>query len=155
MSDKALGMLKHMRRQIFGHPAPYVEVRGAALSIGVNPGGSECDDLVDELLQAGYIRTYPSPSLTAHGLYRITDRGIAAAQEGLPHSATVEAQEGVGCSVANKLGGAITAYLSEEEQRESPETVEAEPDRAQPRSDAPGPQEGAQRRPWWRRLFGG
>jgi len=81
MSDKALGMLKHMRKQIFGHPAPYVEVRGAAVSIGVNPGGSECDGLVDELLGAGYIRSYPSPSLTAHGLYRMTDRGIAAAQE--------------------------------------------------------------------------
>jgi hypothetical protein len=37
MSDKALGMLKHMRRQIFGHPAPYVEVRGAAVSIGADP----------------------------------------------------------------------------------------------------------------------
>ena len=82
MSEKALGMLKHMQKQIFGHPAPYVEVRGAAVSIGVNPGGSECDDLVDELLEAGYIRTYPSASLTAHGLYRMTDRGIAAAQEG-------------------------------------------------------------------------
>jgi hypothetical protein len=81
MSEKAWRMLKHMRGQIFGHPAPYVEVRGAALSIGVNPGGSECDDLVDELLQAGYLRTYPSPSLTAHGLYRLTDRGIAAAKE--------------------------------------------------------------------------
>ena len=81
MSEKALGMLKHMRRQIFGHPAPYVEVRGAAVSIGVNPGGSECDGLVDELLQAGYIpSTSPSPSLTAHGLYRLTDRGIAAAR---------------------------------------------------------------------------
>jgi hypothetical protein len=82
MSEKTLRMLKHMRRQIFGQPDPYVEVRGAAVNIGVNPGGSECDDLVDELLEAGYIRTYPSPSLTAHGLYRITDRGIAAAQEG-------------------------------------------------------------------------
>ena len=82
MSEKALGMLKHMRRQIFGQPAPYVEVRGAAVSIGVNPGSSECGDLVDELLQAGYIQTYPSPSLTAHGLYRMTDRGIAAALEG-------------------------------------------------------------------------
>ena len=82
MSEKAWGMLKHMRMQILRHPAPYVAVRGAAISIGVNPGGSECDGLVDELLQAGYIRTYPSPSLTAHGLYRITDRGIAAAQEG-------------------------------------------------------------------------
>jgi hypothetical protein len=81
MSEKALRMLKHMRRQIFGHPAPYAEVRGAAVSIGVEPGGSECDGLVDELLQAGYIRNYPSPSLTAHGLYRLTDRGIAAAKE--------------------------------------------------------------------------
>jgi len=81
MSEKALGMLMHMRRQIFGHPAPYVEVRGAAVSIGVEPGGSECDGLVDELLQAGYIRRYPSPSLTAHGLYRLTDLGIGAAKE--------------------------------------------------------------------------
>jgi hypothetical protein len=86
MSDKALGMLKHMQKQIFGHPAPYVVVRGAALSIGVDPSGSECDGLVDELLQAGYIQSYSSPSLTAHGLYRLTDRGIGAketaAQEG-------------------------------------------------------------------------
>ena len=81
MSEKALGMLKHMQQQIFRHPAPYVVVQGAALSIGVDPGGSECDSLVDELLQAGYIRHYPSPSLTAHGLYRLTDRGIAAARE--------------------------------------------------------------------------
>ena len=78
MSEKALGMLKHMRRQIFGQPAPYVVVRGAALSIGVEPGGSECGDLVDELLEAGYIRRYPSSSITAHGLYRLTDQGIAA-----------------------------------------------------------------------------
>jgi hypothetical protein len=81
MSEMALGMLKHMRGQIFGQPAPYVEVRRAAVSVGVDPGGSECDGLVDELLQAGYIRTYPSPSLTAHGLYRLTDSGISAADE--------------------------------------------------------------------------
>jgi hypothetical protein len=81
MSDKAWGMLKHMRMQILSHPAPYVVVRGAAISVGVNPGGSECDGLVDELLEAGYIQSYPSPSLTAHGLYRLTDRGIAATKE--------------------------------------------------------------------------
>jgi hypothetical protein len=78
MSEKAWRMLKHMRMQILRHPAPYVQVRGAALSIGVDPGGSECDGLVDELLHAGYIQTYPTPSLTAHGLYRLTDRGTAA-----------------------------------------------------------------------------
>jgi hypothetical protein len=81
MSEKALAMLKHMRRQIMGQPAPYVAVRGAAVSIGVDPGGIERDRLVDELLQAGYIQSYPSPSLTAHGLYRLTDRGITAAEE--------------------------------------------------------------------------
>ena len=40
--------------------------------------------------------------------------------------------------------------------RESPEaaeTVEQEPDRAEPRSATGGAQEGAQR-PWWRRVFG-
>jgi hypothetical protein len=81
MSEKAWGMLKHMRMQILRHPAPYVVVRGAALSIGVDPSGSECDGLVDELLQAGYIQSYPSPSLTAHGLYRLTDQGVAATKE--------------------------------------------------------------------------
>jgi hypothetical protein len=81
MSDKALGMLRHMRKQILVHPAPYVVVRGAAFSIGVDPSGSECDGLVYELLEAGYIQSYPSPSLTAQGLYRLTDQGIAASRE--------------------------------------------------------------------------
>ena len=40
------------------------------------------------------------------------------------------------------------------EARESHETVEDAPERAEPRSDTPGAQEGA-RRPWWRRMFGG
>jgi hypothetical protein len=40
------------------------------------------------------------------------------------------------------------------EARESPQTVEEEPERAEPRSDAGGAQEGV-RRPWWRRMFGG
>jgi hypothetical protein len=82
MTEKALRMLEHMRRQILGQPAPYVAVRGAAISAGVDPGGSECDDLVDELLRGGHIRRYPSPSLTEHGLYRLTDRGIFAGDEG-------------------------------------------------------------------------
>jgi hypothetical protein len=81
MSEKALRMLKHMRRQILGNPAPYVEVRAAAISAGVAPGGNECSDLVAELLRAGYIQSYPSASLTAHGLYRLTDQGKAAGEE--------------------------------------------------------------------------
>jgi DNA-binding Lrp family transcriptional regulator len=39
---------------------------------------------------------------------------------------------------------------------QAPETVEEDPERAEPHSDAPGAQEGArERRPWWRRLIGG
>jgi hypothetical protein len=81
MSDKALGMLKHMRRQIVRQPARNVAVREAAISIGVDPSGSECHALVEELLRGGHLQRYPSPSLTAHGLYRLTDSGISAADE--------------------------------------------------------------------------
>jgi hypothetical protein len=94
MSQKALTMLIHMRKQIFGQPAPYVQVRGAALSIGVDPIGSECEELVDELLWAGYIQHYPSPSLTAHGLYRLTDSGISAAEADSPDPGSVGRSEG-------------------------------------------------------------
>jgi hypothetical protein len=80
MGDGALEMLRHMRKQIIGRGAPYVQVRSAAISVGLDPGGSECRALVDELLRDGYIQRYPSASLTAHGLYRLTDRGIIAAE---------------------------------------------------------------------------
>ena len=82
MSEKALAMLKHMRKQMLGQRSRCVEVRGAAVSVGVDPGGSECDGLVDELLRDGHLQRYPAPSLTAHGLYRLTELGIAAADEG-------------------------------------------------------------------------
>ena len=91
MHDEALRILMHMRKQILGNPAPYVEVRAAAISVGLDPGGSECRALVDELLRAGYLKRYPSPSLTAHGLYRLPDSGIAAADE----AALVEARRRV------------------------------------------------------------
>jgi hypothetical protein len=40
-----------------------------------------------------------------------------------------------------------------EEEQESPQAVEEEPERAEPRPDASGAQEGAQK-PLWRRIFG-
>jgi hypothetical protein len=42
-----------------------------------------------------------------------------------------------------------------EEEQESPQTVEEEPERAEPRPATGGAQEGTQRRSWWRRVFGG
>jgi len=49
---------------------------------------------------------------------------------------------------------AIEAPATQEESPEDAVTVEEEPERAEPRSYAAGPQEGVQR-PWWRRVFGG
>jgi hypothetical protein len=40
------------------------------------------------------------------------------------------------------------------DERQSPETAEEEPERAETHPDAPSPQEGVQRRSWWRRMFG-
>lgn len=82
MSDKALRMLKHMQRQVARQMTRDASAREAAFSIGVDPEGNECDALVEELLRGGYLEPYPIPTLTAHGLYRLTDRGIAAAGEG-------------------------------------------------------------------------
>jgi hypothetical protein len=82
MSNKAMRMLKHMRRQLRMQETRDASAQSAARSIGVKPEAIEFDGLVDELLQAGYIQSYRSTSLTAHGLYRLTDRGIAAAEEG-------------------------------------------------------------------------
>jgi hypothetical protein len=42
-----------------------------------------------------------------------------------------------------------------QEARESPETARGEPEGAGHQSAAGGAQEGVQRRPWWRRMFGG
>jgi predicted transcriptional regulator len=41
-----------------------------------------------------------------------------------------------------------------EEERESPQTVEEESERAEPQSATARAQEGIQRRSWWRRWFG-
>ena len=85
MSEQALRMLKHMRMQIRmqipiqGTRA--ASVWGAARSIGLKPEEGEFDALLKELLRGGYIEPYPSPSLAAHGLYRLTDSGISAAYE--------------------------------------------------------------------------
>jgi hypothetical protein len=81
MSEKALRMLKHLRKQILMQGTRASSVWGAARSIGLKSEGGEFDALLKELLRGGYIAPYPSPSLTAHGLYRLTDRGIAAADE--------------------------------------------------------------------------
>jgi hypothetical protein len=85
MREKALRMLRHMRMQIrmqiLVQGTRAASVWGAARSIGLNPEEDEFDVLLKELLQGGCIGPYPSPSLAAHGLYRLTDQGIAAGDD--------------------------------------------------------------------------
>jgi hypothetical protein len=56
-----------------------------------------------------------------------------------------------------RIIAALTSRIPEleapQERPEAPETVEGEAERAEPRSEAAGAQEGA-RRPWWRRVLG-
>jgi hypothetical protein len=52
------------------------------------------------------------------------------------------------------LTSRIPAIEAPPDERESPEAVEEEPDRAEPRPSVGVAQEGVQR-PWWRRVFGG
>jgi excisionase family DNA binding protein len=52
------------------------------------------------------------------------------------------------------LTSRIPAIEAPPEERESPEAVEEESERAEPHPDTLRPQEGVQR-PWWRRIFSG
>jgi hypothetical protein len=52
------------------------------------------------------------------------------------------------------LASRVPELEAPREQPDATETVEEEPEVAEPRSAAGGAQEGAQR-PWWRRMFGG
>jgi hypothetical protein len=47
----------------------------------------------------------------------------------------------------------IPAIEAPQEAADADEAVEHASERAEPRPDAPGAQEGVQRRPWWRRVF--
>jgi hypothetical protein len=53
------------------------------------------------------------------------------------------------------LTSRIPAIEAPQEATDPPETVEGEPERAEPHPTTGGAQEGVQRRSWWRRVFGG
>jgi hypothetical protein len=56
-------------------------------------------------------------------------------------------------TIVAQLTSKIPAIDAPQEPTGAAETVEEEPDRAEPHSGAPDAQEGV-RRPWWRRVFG-
>jgi hypothetical protein len=52
------------------------------------------------------------------------------------------------------LTSRIPAIEASQEARESPETVEEEPERAAPPRSSAGEGQESEQRPWWRRMFG-
>jgi len=74
-----------------------------------------------------------------------TDRLISTLEEQLRLEREAHAE-------ARRLLAAALERIPAIEAPESPETVEEEPERAEPRPTTGGAQEGA-RRPWWRRIF--
>jgi hypothetical protein len=82
---------------------------------------------------------------------RVLSEQLEAEREARRRADTIIAQ----LTQANAaLAARVPELEASREPTEAAETVEEEPEGAEPRSDAPGPQMGAQRRPWWRRVFG-
>lgn len=83
MDEKTLQLLKAMREQIGASSASRdVYPVAAASRLGIDPEmPSEFAARMDELLQADYLEQHPDAVLSAQGRYRITFKGIAAAEE--------------------------------------------------------------------------
>jgi hypothetical protein len=87
------------------------------------------------------------------GVIATRDQELALRAEEIRRRDTaLEREQQLAAMFADRLRE-LEAPVAASEARESSETVEEEPERSVPRSDAPGTQEDAQR-PWWRRVFG-
>jgi hypothetical protein len=99
--------------------------------------------------KTGQDTSQPPSNTTA--LISAKDETIAALREQL------EAERQAHAEARRIIAGLverIPAIEAPQEPTEAAETVEEEPDRAESRSATGGAQEGVQRRPWWRRVFG-
>lgn len=84
VEEKTLRLLKAMREQIGESSAsrdvsPVVAANCLGMDVGEPAEFAAC---MDELLRADYLEPHPDVVLSARGRYRITFRGIAAAEEG-------------------------------------------------------------------------
>jgi len=85
---------------------------------------------------------------------RTTDRTDALIAELQDRVRSLEEANRENRRIIAALTSRIPAIEAPADELDEPEPVDQEPEAAQPRSAAPGAQEGA-RRPWWRRVFGG
>jgi len=143
------------------------------------------DTIIAQLTQANAALSARVPELEAPSETREEPETVEEEPEGEepegvePWSATVEAREELSAERTRREMAETTLHegMTEErrrreeaererdelrrqlyarrEPRESPETVDEQQGRGQPRSDAGGAQEESARRPWWRRVFRG
>jgi len=124
--------------------------------------------------QARTIRELEAPQETPEAAEMVEE----ASEEAGPQSAAGEAKEELSAERTRREMAETTMHEGMAEERRRREEAERERDdlrrelfglgerteaheegeeqqgRGEPRSDAPGPQEGTQRRPWWRRMLG-
>ena len=101
---------------------------------------------------ASNVHDTDQPQSDATALISAKDETIAALREQL---AQANERDRENRRIIAALTSRIPTIEAPPEERESPETVKEEPERAEPRSATVEAQEGAQRRSWWSRLFRG
>ena len=115
--------------------------------------------------ESGRVYVYLSPSETVHktGQDRRWDDATKTVQDAYIRSLEdqiaflrreLERKDGILLNLTERIPQLEAPASEATEARESPQTVEEEPERAEPRPATVGSQEGVQR-PWWRRVFGG
>jgi hypothetical protein len=112
--------------------------------------------------ESGRVYVYLSPSETVHktGQDTVQDDATKTVQDAYVRSlqdqiAFLRRELERKDAILLNLTERIPQLEAPPEPRESPQRVEDEPERAVPRPDASGAQEGTQHQSWWRRVFGG
>jgi hypothetical protein len=81
VDEKTLQFLKVLREQVRGKNTRAVYTGRAARELGIEPRDPEYEIRLTDLLRAGYLLPNADQTPTAQGAHRITDEGIAAADE--------------------------------------------------------------------------
>jgi hypothetical protein len=81
VDEKTLQFLKLLREQVRDKNTRAVYTGRAARELGIEPAEPEYEIRLTELLRAGYLLPSADQNLTAQGAHRVTDEGIAAADE--------------------------------------------------------------------------
>jgi hypothetical protein len=85
VDEKTLQFLKVLRKLVRGRNSRQVYTVVAARQLGIDiqtePGHREYEKHLADLELAEYLLRHPNPNLSAYGVYLITDKGIAVAEE--------------------------------------------------------------------------